>query len=265
MSKGWLIGCGIAAVVGLFVGGVFALTQPVVDASEQFLDHLGRGQVAAAYADAADGFRAQMDEGAFARAVQTVGLTDYASASWHNRQINNNEGTAEGTVTTKGGDTRPVAVRLVVEGGQWKVVGLRYGGVDVTTVKAPPAVPPAAELERMAAEALLAFNRAVQAGDFTAFYGTLSELWKKQTTPEKLRATFREFIDKKIDIAPIRDLTPRFAPPPAVNEQGVLVVTGQYPTEPSRVRFELEYVREGGGWALMGITVRVGKGDAAAK
>ena len=58
MKKGSLIGCGIVGILGLglcvalgavFVGGIFALTRPVVDASEQFLALLGQGRIADAY------------------------------------------------------------------------------------------------------------------------------------------------------------------------------------------------------------------------
>lgn len=270
MKKGSLIRCGLAGILGLglcaglgvlFVGGLFALTRPVVDASEQFLALLGQGKLAEAYASAAAGFRAQQDEASFTGAVQQLGLTEYSSVSWHQRLIENQEGTAEGTVTTKSGGARPVALRLVREGGKWAVVGVRYGGVELVTVKAPPVVPPEAELERLAAEALLGFNQAVQARDFTAFYGTLADVWKQRTTPQRLRQAFQEFLDKDIDIGPIKDVKPRVAPAAAVNAKGVLVIAGHYPTQPSQVRFELEYAQEGGGWKLRGISVGVGKGD----
>src|SRR5438034_9759528 len=110
MKKGSLIGCGIAGVLGLglcvalgavFVGGIFALTRPVVDASEQFLALLGQGRFADAYASAAADLRARQDEPSFTAAVQQLGPGDYSSAPWHSRQIENQEGTAEGTVTTK--------------------------------------------------------------------------------------------------------------------------------------------------------------------
>src|SRR5439155_17536354 len=126
--KRTLIGCGIVGILGLgtcagllalLVGGVFALTRPIVDASEQFLARLGEGRIAEAYAATADGFRAQQDEASFAAAIKQLGLTDFASASWHSRQIENQTGTAEGIVTTKSGGTRPVTVRLVRESGRW--------------------------------------------------------------------------------------------------------------------------------------------------
>jgi hypothetical protein len=271
VRNSWLIGCGLAGILGvalcggagvLLVGGAFALTRPVVDASEQFLALLGRGKIAEAYASAADGFRARQDAASFDHAVKQLGLTEYSSATWHGRQVDGQEGSAEGTLTTKGGITKPVSLRLVREGGRWAVVGVRYGGVELATVTAPPPVPPEAELERMVAQALLGFNQAVRAGDFTAFYGTLADAWKKETTPQRLCRTFQEFVDKDIDIGAIKDVKPRVAPPAAVNDRGMLVVAGQYPTRPSQVRFELEYAREQGGWKLSGISVGVGKGSA---
>jgi hypothetical protein len=140
MNRKWLVGCGAASVLGfgLFVGlgvvfvvGVFALTRPVVDASEQFLSLLGQGKIAEAYASTADGFRARQDESSFADAVKQLGLTDYSSATWHSRQIDNQEGTTEGTVVTKGGGTKSISIRLVHESGKWAVVGVRFGGVDL--------------------------------------------------------------------------------------------------------------------------------------
>jgi hypothetical protein len=266
-----MISYGVAAVAGiglcvalgfLFVGGVFALTRPVVDASENFLAQLGRGELAEAYAAAADGLRARQDEASFVGAVEQLGLTEYARASWTRRGIENQEGSAEGTVFTKGGVAKPIALQLVREGGRWAVVGVRYGGVDLATVQASPAVPPGPERERLVAESLLGFNGAVRARDFTAFYRTLSELWKKETTPKQLQQTFQVFLDRDIDIGPVKDLKPRIARA-SVNDRGVLAVAGHYPTRPSRVQFDMEYVRESGAWKLSGITVNVGKEVAA--
>jgi len=260
MRMRWIVVGGISAM-GLLaclgvvlVAGIFALTRPVVDASEQFLGLLGQGKTAEAYALTAEGFRAQQDEASFAGAVKQVGLTEYVSASWHSRQIDNNEGSTEGTVTTKSGTTKPVSLHLVKERGKWAVVSVRYGGLEL----ASPTLPSKAEVERMVAESLLGFNDAVRSKNFVPFYGKLSELWKKQTTPERLQKTFQEFVDKGIDIGPIKNLTPHVSPSPALNDRGVLQVAGRYPTQPSQVRFELEYAQERGHWKLFGISVEVG-------
>lgn len=148
MKKSWLIGCSVAGVLGLLVCGgivfgiysfvmqIIALTQPVVDASDGFLGRLGQGKISEAYAATSSGFRAQQDEAAFTAAVQKLGLTDFASASWNNRKIDNNDGSVEGTVTSKQGGTTSTTVRLVYEQGAWKVAGVSYGGAELTSLQA---------------------------------------------------------------------------------------------------------------------------------
>ena len=157
MKKRLLIGCGIAGLLGIglcaglaafLVGWAFAVSQPVADASEQFLALVGQGKVAEAYASASDGVRAEQDEASFTQAVKQLGLSDYSSVSWDSRQVENREGTAEGTVTTRSGGTYRVCVRLVYEGGRWAVAGVRYGGVELVAIQVPPPVPPEAEAER---------------------------------------------------------------------------------------------------------------------
>lgn len=272
MKKNRLMGCGVVCVLGLglciglgalFIYRIFAFTQPVVDASQQFLNLLGQDKVAEAYASSASGLRAQQGEASFACAVKQLRLTDFRSVSWHNLQIENQEGLAEGTVTTKNGDSTPVSVRLIKEKGRWAVVAVRYGGIDLATIKGAPVVPAQADLDRMVAEALLDFNQAVRTKDFAAFYDKLSELWKKQTNPELLRKALQAFIDKDIDIEGIKDVKPKIALA-SLSEGSALTIAGYYPTEPSRVRFELKYASESAGWKLMGISVNIGK-DVASK
>ena len=55
-----------------------------------------------------------------------------------------------------------------------------------------------AELKKLTDATLLSFNGAVQSQDFTAFYESTAKLWQKETSPDKLKAAFKSFIDKKI-------------------------------------------------------------------
>jgi hypothetical protein len=262
MNKGWIIGCSVAGVLGigacaglvaLVFFGAFGLTRPVVAASDAFLDRLGQGKVAEAYASTAGGLRDQQDEASFGSAVKYVGLADCVSVSWHRRARMNRDGSVEGTVTTRDGKTRAVALRLAEEAGMWKVAAVRCRGIDLAEV------PPEADLRGMATEVLLEFNKAVKAGDFTQFHARTSAPWKKQITPQKMQEAFQKFIDNHIDIGAIKEVEPRFDPPAPADEDGVLVVKGHYPTRPSQVHYTLEYLRESGAWKLLGIHVNVGE------
>jgi hypothetical protein len=108
----------------------------------------------------------------------------------------------------------------------------------------------------MTLSSLLSFNDGVQEKDFSSFYKKIAALWQDQTTPEKLKELFNDFIDKEIDIAPIKKLDPVFNKEPTINSDGLLVIVGYYPTTPKRVVFELKYLEEKGDWKLAGINVK---------
>jgi hypothetical protein len=103
------------------------------------------------------------------------------------------------------------------------------------------------------------FKNAVNSANFEPFYRTqLSALWKKQTTPEKLKASFQTFIDKKVDLDGIFAVHPVLDEPPHIDGDGLMVLKGHYPLESERVNvtYELFYSREAQ-WALSGINVKV--------
>jgi hypothetical protein len=118
---------------------------------------------------------------------------------------------------------------------------------------ATPKVPSETELKSMTLDTLLTFNKGVQAKDFTGFYKEIAKVWQEQTSPEKLKGIFQDFIDKELDIAPIKKLEPVFNKPAEINSDGVLVINGYYPTTPKRVVFRLQYLQEGSDWKLVGI------------
>jgi hypothetical protein len=117
-------------------------------------------------------------------------------------------------------------------------------------------VPSESDLKSMTLESLLAFNDGVQKKDFSNFYKQLSPLWQEETTPEKLKELFKGFIEKGIDIAPIKKLQPVFSKDATIDKDDMLVIAGYYPTTPKKVVFELKYLEEKGDWKLAGIGVK---------
>jgi Domain of unknown function (DUF4864) len=258
MKKLFIVGLGIcgvlAAGVGLIALAAFAMTRPVVDASEQFLAAIAQKNVAQAYASTSEGFRARISEEDFTSAVNQVALREYASASWRNREIDNSVGLVEGAVIDKKGGVTPISIRLISENNAWKVSGATIDGMDLFAAR----IPRGGEVERLVSQSLLDFNQAVKSKNFTAFHDSLSERWKKQSTPSSLLKVFQEFIDKKIDIASIKDQRPQINPPQQLTSDNRLQLKGRYQAAPSPIGFELEYANEKGDWKLLSISVRVG-------
>jgi hypothetical protein len=110
-------------------------------------------------------------------------------------------------------------------------------------------------LEALVKSSLLSFNDANVTGNYTVLHAKLSKPFRQQFSPEKLKATFKEFADKNIDIDLIAALKPSYDPAPVIDDNGKLVVKGSFPTEPARVIFELDFIPSDGEWKLIRINV----------
>lgn len=270
LGKGCLIAAVILFVLGLMAAGagfffyttLMKATAPVVAEGERFLKVVGEGQPKVAYEMASGTLRAQQTAEEFEKTVNHLGLAGFQSASWTNRSIKNDRGTLEGTAKTASGSSVPLTIELIKENGLWRVLAVRspQAGAQIgeTPKEVPPKeVPPMDKVEAMALESMLEFNGAITAKSFDLFHAGISEMWRKQTTPAALLEAFKPFTDAGIDLSAIKGKQPVFPTAPAINEEGVLVINGHYPTEPKKTYFILKYIEEEGAWKLFGIKVNV--------
>ena len=220
-----------------------------------------------AYQSTATGFRSGQDAAAFAATIREIGLTRYKSASWAQREIKNDRATLEGSVTTVDGGTIPLTIALVSEGDEWRVLNLttpRAGAAIGDAEKATAVAPDDNTVRQLVNQTMRSFSQALQRNDFGPFYETISDRWKGQITGEGLSRAFQPLIDRKTDFANIQSLDPTFGAPPAIDQDGLLVATGFYPSEPDRAGFELSYIYEAPTWKLFGIHVVPERSGASA-
>lgn len=141
--------------------------------------------------------------------------------------------------------------------------GVQGSDDDAPAPAARGDVPNAVVAKQMVNNTMVNFKNAINSGSFEAFYRTqLSDVWKKQTTPDALKNAFKVFIDRKIDLSPIFMPSAQSAmvidPTPYLDNEGLLVVKGYYPlpAEKVRVTYELSYSREAK-WGLSHINVKI--------
>jgi hypothetical protein len=249
---------GLAVLVGTIIALVFWLTGGAVEASEKFLALIVQERMEEAYQSTAAGFRSQQDAATFAETVREIGLTRYKSASWTQRQIENDRATLEGSVTTVDGGTIPLTMALVSEGDEWKVLRLTTpaAGAAITDAeKGTALVPDDNVLRQLVNQTMRSFSQALQRNDFGPFYETISDKWKGQITTDALSRAFQPMIDQQTNFSNIQSVDPTFGAPPTIDQNGLLVAFGFYPTEPDQARFELRYIYEAPTWKLFGIKV----------
>lgn len=151
---------------------------------------------------------------------------------------------------------------------------------DPTGQHPPPSVPAAKVL---AMDSLLLFNDAVQRKDFLNLFDESSLHWQDQLVTRegpaaipgtmkraltiqerklgagRLQRAFQSFIEQEINIGGIHGTDPVFDRAPWVNTDGLLMLSGYYPTKPYRVLFSLKFFHETPSWRLFGIDVSVKK------
>jgi hypothetical protein len=262
----------LIAAVALLMTGCEKKTDPV-SALRTFFEKLAAGKTEQAYAETAFGFQAGQNEKAFEAVVRDLGLSDYQSIQSESPKIQGNSATLRLEITTRAGKQVPFVVTMTNETGAWRVFTIRTprdAGTGVAenpfTVlgKAPeiagtaPAAPPEEkEVRRLIRENLLAFDQAVADRSFKAFYETLSATWRDTLTEGQLERAFQPFIDHQYRVTGVASTEAILDRQPALNSEGILVVSGYYPTKPFKTVFSLKFIYEMPKWKLFGIDVNL--------
>lgn len=292
----------IAVAVIALVMFVFSSANEAEDRANVFMEHVKAERYEIAYNSTTQSFQATRSADAFRAEVQDGGLHRHESVAWYERRGTGEGVILFGRADLDTGDT--LYVRIVMAGGEvWRVDALALGdgarpgasedrrqgdttaenragegaddgsaergqnGTGTPEGEEQPSTatyPDDATRDRLVVETLLAFNDAVQRQDFTEFHQRLARPFREQHQPAEIRNAFQAFIDRGVDIAPIRGTAPVYdegTDPAEVGETGRMTLAGHFPTQPARTDFALSYVWEENDWRLIRIRVRVANED----
>lgn len=116
----------MAGGVVVFAVGIFAFvflsTGGAVDSADGLFARIAAGEVRAAYDETAPALRRAHSFEEFEAVVGTLGLDQFASASWNSREISGDSAVLNGTVTLADGSAVPLEVTLVETDAGWQVV-----------------------------------------------------------------------------------------------------------------------------------------------
>lgn len=241
-----------------------------VETARTFFEQVAAGKADEAYASTSLNFQAQQTLEFFRQSSKEMGLGEYVSMTSDAPELERNSAKLHVVVKTKAGGNFPLIVTLVNERKAWRLLSIRtprsvqtglsanlYGVVGRgtgfnDTLNHPQ--PTEEEVRKLVENALLMFNDAVQQGTFDDFYDKVSREWQKQLTKGQLSRAFQAFVDKKVNIDPIKGQKAVFDDPPAMTTDGLLVVKGYYPTQP-RLVFSLKFMYELPKWKIFGLDI----------
>ncbi len=114
----------VVILVAAIFGGTYMATKSAADAAHAWLGQVRQGQTAAVESGRSESYRSQVDPQELERVTSVIaGSKD---ATFVGRSVDNDRATMTGLLTG-GSSTQPIVVRLVKEGGSWKVDGVTLG------------------------------------------------------------------------------------------------------------------------------------------
>lgn len=104
---------------------------------------------------------------------------------------------------------------------------------------------------------LVTLNDAVAADNFTVLHAKISKPFRDQFPPERLRAVFRDLVEKHAVFDAIV-ASPAIPEEDAkIDDKGVLRLKGRFDTSPKKVKYQLGFIPSDGQWKLSGISIDI--------
>jgi hypothetical protein len=104
---------------------------------------------------------------------------------------------------------------------------------------------------------LVTLNDAVASDNFNVFHAKISKPFRDQFPPDKLRAIFKDLIEKHAVFDAVV-ASPVIAEEAAkIDEKGVLRLKGRFDTTPKKVKYRLGFIPSEGQWKLSGVTIDI--------
>ncbi len=119
----------------------------------------------------------------------------------------------------------------------------------------PVAMPDAAEARLLASSAFMRLASAIKSKDFAPLYQTMAPSFRSGVSLQRVVDGFRPFTDNGVDLTGVETKSLVVAPPPYVDEHGVLTIKGIQPTPTQRWNFEFGFLPVPQGWALTAMSL----------
>jgi hypothetical protein len=102
---------------------------------------------------------------------------------------------------------------------------------------------------------LLTLNDANRTGNYTVLHDLASPDFQANNTAADLSQSFADLRRRKFDLFTVALAAPQLTAAPALDANGMLRLTGFFPTRPLQINFDLLFQNVGGQWRLFGVSV----------
>jgi hypothetical protein len=110
---------------------------------------------------------------------------------------------------------------------------------------------------------MLALHHANETGNYTVLRDLGAPGFQAANTASRLSEIFANLRAQRIDLSGIAVLDPQLANLPQVDQAGMMLIDGLFPSVPTQVNFKLLFAPVEGRWRLFGISVGLGQATPA--
>ena len=253
----YILGLGLLAIY-LLRGGMSTATEVV----DEFAKASRQGQIEQAHSYLSSTFKNQTDSAQLAQFLSTSMLSKFDRLELQSETLTGDFATVVARLETAEQSSVSVEFNVVRENSGWRIARIKQlpGGDTKSAIK----MPPLDQQQELARESMAVFAQSVKDGSMAAFHRHISSIWQDQADQQHLEQTYSSLIDAEVDLTGLSKILPEISPDSAINDEGVLVLNGVYPTRPSEVKFAQKFVYQenDGGWRLLGLYIQFEpKGD----
>ena len=104
---------------------------------------------------------------------------------------------------------------------------------------------------------LVTLSDAVAYDNFTVLHAKISKPFREQFPPEKLRAVFKDLVEKHAVFDAVVAKPIVVDEEAKVDDKGVLNLKGRFQTAPKQVKYQLGFIESEGTWKLSGVAIDI--------
>lgn len=248
---------GITALVVVAIVAVILLTAGMSDTADKFFTAVKSNDYDLAYTCLSDDFKSNTSKEELESYMKKNALSSYKEASWVSRSVNGKRGRLEGSIDTESGGAVPVSLSFVKGDGGWQIYAISKQGSGLQEESTSAEMPGETDQVKLVRDSMHVFALSVKEGSMEQLHGHVSGLWQSEMSVDQLNKSFESFFQFGDTLMVLDSHTPQFSSAATIDDNGVLLLKGLYPTEPSRVYFEHNYIYEGLKWKLVGLNVSI--------
>jgi hypothetical protein len=129
------------------------------------------------------------------------------------------------------------------------------GTSDAARAATGSSMPNDYRLNLMIRTTIVALNQANQTGNYTVLRDLGSPNFQLANTAARLSEAFAALRASGFDLSPVLFFEPKLLRKPEIRDNGLLLLTGFFPTQPQQVNFDLAFQKVNQDWRLFGIAL----------